>query len=467
MLHYLLIGVTLSIGQPGTAPAGNLAALEPAPPPVRPVLFQVVEPVPPEPPLEEEKPVVEPAEQPPPPPAPPDRWLLMRCLQGTWPGYLLDGHRMQLYGWVEGSYNASSVAQNNSPVVWTDRANEFLMQQAWVRFERPVVTSGTTLPTWGFRSDWLYGTDYRFTLPRGLWNSQLANADGAQNLYGVDPISHYVNVYFPTLFQGTEFRVGRHYCPFGVESLEAINTPLMTRSYAFNFSPPFTHYGLMLLSNLTPQWQVNLMLVNGNDVMIGDPSEEMRFVGKLTWIAPNKRDTVSFGTSVGRGKFNAGEPNFYATAGLANEPAGRNNINVFDLVWTHTINPRLSYAFETIYGYQTNVPANVPGGIIKLDSTEGTAHWWSFVNYLFYTLSPQWTATARAEFFWDFEGQRTGFEGPYQAVTLGLAYKTRLFTTDRSLWFRPEVRYDHNGYSRPFEGKHAIFFAGADCIIRW
>ena len=38
---------------------------------------------------------------------------------------------------------------------------------------------------------------------------------------------------------------------------------------------------------------------------------------------------------------------------------------------------------------------------------------------------------------------------------------------NRSILFRPEVRYDYNGYSRPFEGKHGIFTAGADLIFRF
>ena len=35
---------------------------------------------------------------PPAPPPPPDRWPLMLALQGTYPGWLLDGNKLQLYG---------------------------------------------------------------------------------------------------------------------------------------------------------------------------------------------------------------------------------------------------------------------------------------------------------------------------------------------------------------------------------
>jgi hypothetical protein len=309
-------------------------------------------------------------------------------------------------------------------------------------------------PELGFRSDWLIGSDFRFTLPRGLWNSQLLAADmpngnpARQILYGVDPIQFYGSFYVPTLFQGTEFRIGRHFCPFGAESLEAISTPLMSRSYAFNWSPPFTHCGLMVLSTLSPQWNVNLMAVNGNDVMFGDPAAEWRFIGKFTWTSKSKRDIVAFGTSVGRGKFNTGQPFDPPTISLMDEPAGRNNMNAFDLYWIHVINSKLTYQLECIYGYQTGVPTlNAFGGVatvgamIDSDRLSGTAHWGSICQYLFYTFSSKLTGIVRFELFDDFEGQRTGYEGLYTAVTCGMQIKPYKW-----MMIRPEIRYDINNY---------------------
>lgn len=386
----------------------------------------------------------------------PDRWLLMRELQGTWAGAALDDNRMSVSGWVTGSYNASSAAQNNAPVVWNDRANEFLMQQAWLRISRSVVTSGTTEPTFGFQADFLYGSDYRFTLPRGLFNSQLQNADGGMNLYGIDPIQHYLAAYVPTLFKGTEFRVGRLYTPWGVESLESISTPMISRSYAFNFSPPFTHCGAGAYVTFSPQWSAVFMAANGNDVYFGDPSEEWRFVGNVKWTQPGGRNTVTLATSVGRGKFNRGEPYFAPTVALPVEPAGRNNINVFDVVWTHQIDPKLSYNFEAIYGYQRDVP-NLP-----TPAGAGTARWFSAAHYLFATLTPQVGANLRVETFWDFQGQRTGFEGMYTAVSGLIRYQPR-----KDVILRAEVRYDYNNETRPFEGDPALLSVAADLTLRF
>jgi len=220
--------------------------------------------------------------------------------------------------------------------------------------------------------------------------------------------------------------------------------------------------GIMVSPTLSSQWSGKFMLANGNDVFIGDPSEEMRFVGSVTWTSSSKKDTVTLGTTLGRGKFNSSEPFNPATIGLQTEPAGRNNINVFDLVWTHQFSERFTYATELCYGYQYGVPANVPGGIIAFGRTQGTAHWGSWVQYFIYNFTDKLTGITRLEFFNDFEGQRTGFEGLYTALTVGVQFRPT-----KDILIRPEIRYDHNNYSDPFEGKSSLFTSAIDVLIRF
>src|SRR5262249_23146359 len=82
-----VMGPALSVGESRTPPPGTTSTSDPVPPAPQLVLSQPEKQPekPPElpPPEEEEKPPV-PAVQPPAPgPTPPDRWGLMRCLQGT------------------------------------------------------------------------------------------------------------------------------------------------------------------------------------------------------------------------------------------------------------------------------------------------------------------------------------------------------------------------------------------------
>jgi hypothetical protein len=37
----------------------------------------------------------------------------------------------------------------------------------------------------------------------------------------------------------------------------------------------------------------------------------------------------------------------------------------------------------------------------------------------------------------------------------------------RDVILRPEVRFDYNGESKPFEGKHGLFTAASDLLLRW
>src|SRR5262249_55180482 len=154
----------------------------------------------------------------------PTRYILMEELQGTWPGALLDGTRTYITGWEEFSYTFGTVGHVGLPETFNYRQNEPVMQQTWIRIARPVVngttTSGTsyawptppTEPTFGFESDWIIGTDYRFTLPqKGLLNWQLTDRHlfnvvpppgseaFAPNIYGIDPVQFYGEAYFPTI----------------------------------------------------------------------------------------------------------------------------------------------------------------------------------------------------------------------------------------------------------------------------
>ena len=134
----------------------------------------------------------------PPAATPPDRWCLMQALQGTWEGAQLDENRLSISGWVDASLTASTDHGTNLPMGFNYLPNNFALEQAWFRIDRSVVTTGTE-PTFGFRSDWVVGTDYRFILAKGLVDSQLTADHGGPDRYGFDPVQFYGEAYFPTV----------------------------------------------------------------------------------------------------------------------------------------------------------------------------------------------------------------------------------------------------------------------------
>jgi uncharacterized protein (TIGR03000 family) len=365
----------------------------------------------------------------------PSRWFVMDSLQGTSWGAGLDGARMSIYGWTEASFTASSVKDNQLPMGFNYLANQFLLQQNWLRIERTVVTSGTTEPTFGFRSDWILpGSDYRFTISRGLFSNQLTANDGEPNTYGIDPVQFYGEAFIPTFAAGIDIKFGRMFCQYGAEAIDTVSNLLASHSYTFIYDP-FTHTGLMSTIQLNPAWSIQLGIVMGPDVFINEAASPYSMFS-AKWAPPGGRDSVLFSGLMGKGRFD--EANQF------------NNPNILDLVYIHTFNPRFSYTLDALFGYQTNVP------------DIGTATWYSAVNYLTYRFTPRLSGTTRLEFFDDVDGNRTGFKGLYTVLTAGLNFQPR-----KEIIFRPEVRYDYNNESRPFQDNHGVFTAAADMIVRW
>jgi hypothetical protein len=380
-----------------------------------------------------------PAAPAPPAPAPaatpPDRWFVMRQLQGTAAGALLDGNRLAVYGWTETSFTGSSDIHENLPMGFNYKANQFLLQQNWLRVEQAVVTSGTTEPTFGFRSDTILpGSDYRFTLARGVFDSQLTADHGQPNTYGIDPIQFYGEAYFPTVGRGLDLRVGRVFCQYGVETNDAVGNQLTSHAYTFIYDP-FTHTGVMTTTKLTEAWSVQAGLMLGSDIFI-DKADNLTGMGSVKWVSPDQRDSALLSFIAGNGRFDQVH-NFH-------------NPEILDLVYTHKFSARLNYNFEGLFGFTTNVP------------DIGTAEWFGVLNYLTYSFTPHLNGTARLELFDDFQGQRTGFPGLYTALTAGLNYRPI-----KDVILRPEVRFDYNDESRPFENKPYLFTATMDVIVRW
>jgi hypothetical protein len=381
-----------------------------------------------------------PAEAPPEAPAAatpiaPDRWLLMQALQGTFPGWLLDSQRIQVSGWTDMSFTASSAVHETLPMGFNYRANDFLLQQNWLRVDCPVVTSGTSEPTFGFHWDTILpGSDYRFTLARGLFDEQLTADHGQPNLYGIDPIQFYAEAYVPTVAAGLDIKVGRFFAQYGVEANDAPSNALGSHTYTFIYDP-FTHTGILATLKLTDTWTVQAGLVLGSDIFI-DAADEPTGIGSIKWAPPGGRDSVLFGVILGSGRFNQ-QQDFH-------------NPEIFDLVYTHKISARLTYTFEGLYGFTTNVP------------DIGFANWAGVVNYLTWDFSPRLSGTTRLEFFDDAQGLRTGFKGLYTDLTAGLSFKPYRWIT-----IRPELRYDLNADSQPYENHHGLFTAATDVILRW
>ncbi len=364
----------------------------------------------------------------------PEKHLFMKLLEGTCLGQKLDARKIQITGWTEGAFTASTVRHDQLPIGFNYRANEFLLQQNWLRIEK-LVDKEAKEATFGFRSDTILpGADFRFTMARGLWDSQLTANNGEPNTYGIDPVQFYLEGYFPNVMKGLDVKFGRFFAQYGQESIDTTQNQLASHSYSFIYDP-FTHTGLLTTLQIDDAWSVQNGIVMGCDNFI-DPVARPCYIGSVKWAPKDGNDSVLFGVILGPNRFDIRE-NFH-------------NPHIFDLVFTHKFNDKLTYVLDALYGYTLDVP-----GI-------GFANWFSAVNYLTYQFDEKLSGTTRLELFDDFQGQRTGSSGLYTAITAGINYKPKSW-----LALRPEVRFDYNGDSTPFQGKHGVFTAAMDAYVRW
>lgn len=334
------------------------------------------------------------------------------------------------YGWFQGSYTGSTARNRNLPITFNDMANEFLLNQVWIGASKEVDPSKKEFQLGG-RAEIFYGSDARFTIPRGLFDYQVRNNE----LYPFDIYQFYTEAFLPGVGpDGTTVRVGRFATHCSYEVTQGPAAPFLSRSYLFQANP-FTHTGVWAITPLTEDWTVSNGVAVGSDNFI-DPTNRPTYIGQLQWKPKDGKTTVLFNTVLTDPRYDVDEAFLH--------------YNVYNLQWIHQPCDRLTLAVDATYSHTYNVP-----GI-------GFAGWYGAAGYASYKLTSKLTSQLRTEVFNDPTGFRTGSEGLYTGVTGGLAYSPCDW-----LMIRPSVRYDYNGESAPFEGKRYLWTGVFETIIRW
>lgn len=368
-------------------------------------------------------------------PKPPTKYFFEKSIAETRLGDILTSRGITVYGWTEMSYNASTASKTNAPVFMIDRANQFLLNQNYLVVEKTLDTSKKEFQL-GWRTDFILpGSDYRTTLPRGIWNDQLTSNNGGPQLYGIDPYQFYAQAYLPNLGgEGTTVKLGRFATHCNFELVQAVDTPFVSRSYLFQYNP-FTHTGVYATTPLNDTWTVGYGAALGADNFI-DPANQLTFLGSLKWAPKDGKTSIILNAVITNPQYNAAEAyNFY---------------NVYEMILTHKFNDKLTYVLDAAYSHMDDAP-----GI-------GFTQWYGAANYLIYAHNDTVTSTLRAEVFNDQQGYRTGFAGLYTELTYGVAVKAC-----DGLIIRPSVRYDNNSKTNVWEGNQNLFTATLDVILRW
>lgn len=194
----------------------------------------------------------------------------------------------------------------------------------------------------------------------------------------------------------------------GIELIESIDNPTITRGFLFGLAEPFTHTGITASYQASPRVQLVLGAVNGWDL----------------WVDNNDAPT-----GVAKVGLDFGEPLRLGLSGyLGPEQAGREGDlrTSLDLTGVAAAVPGLDLWFQVNHGSEAGAAAD-----------GGDASWFGLGVQPVYRVSDRFTLGARYEWFDDGDGARTGVAQTLQNLTVTPGYQL----TD-ALLARAEVRAD-------------------------
>ena len=309
---------------------------------------------------------------------------------------LKECHKVNIAGWLAQSYtwNPQNPANGfNGPVTWTDRSNSYELNQAYIYVERLADNKGEGF-AWGYRTDLLFGTDYRFNTESQLETKYQFQGDRAfpnNRFYGLD----YLQFYGSVAYNKTNTKIGHFLSPVGYEVIPTALNFFPTLPYIFQYGEPFTHTGFNTTYTLSDTSTVSAGIIRGWD-NFGNNNPNLGFLGTYTKTFEDKSSYASVFIW-------SNEPNQNTTNNQLSgaNPALYNNVHSSRWIWTHAytkpLTDKLTYVAQFDYAQQTDAMVN--GRL---------ARWYGYNNYLFYKVSDKWTWGIRNDIWRDEEGFRMG-----------------------------------------------------------
>jgi hypothetical protein len=186
--------------------------------------------------------------------------------------------RFKLYGWIDAGFTGNTDApddRTNFGHLFTDRANEPMLNQAVITAERALDPSVTGLD-WGFKFQFMYGSDARYIHSLGLLD--LTTKDIIQP----DLVEAYGNLHFPILTSGgVDLKFGKFITLEGAETIDPRTNVFYSHSYIFNFGIPFNNTGLQATVHTTKWLDLYAGVNRGVNTSIKDNNHSVAFEGGL------------------------------------------------------------------------------------------------------------------------------------------------------------------------------------------
>jgi hypothetical protein len=333
----------------------------------------------------------------------------------------------------------------NGPVTWTDRANDYQMNELWLGGGRATKTDGCGWD-WGGRVDAFYGTNYRWDTSAGF-ESHWGNGQ----FYG----AAVPNAYVEGAYNNWTVKLGRFVSPVGYYTVGSPNNFFPVIPYTYQYGEPFTHTGVWAQNKLSDQWTVGAAVTHGWDDTDNTGNPHAGGILNATWTIDEQRALAWVGV-IGN------EPNFSGVNTYSFNGVGYTARYFQTLVYTRKFNDDVMGVLQSDFGTQHD--AVVAGQ---------TAKWYGLNSYLYWNMTCRCQWGFNAEWFRDQGGfrvggvlpsfgspnarglalARSGYDGSFYRITFGPRYYftpnfyTRIaFLAD---WYDGKV--NNAGGLRPFD----------------
>jgi hypothetical protein len=367
--------------------------------------------------------------------------------------------RFKISGWIDSgvTFNPDSPRDNqNFGRLFDDRANEPLLNQAVINFERALAPQPGEFD-WGFKLQFMYGSDARFIHSLGLFDRT------AHEILQPDLVEAYLNLHFPVITEGgLDLKLGKFVTLEGAETIDPRANVFYSHTYIFNFGIPFNHTGALATFHANKWIDLYGGLTRGVNTSIDDNNDSLAFDGGI-------------GLNLLDGKLTA-----LATTHIGPETVNDNHDKRYLNDITITAKPTKNFTSITDLNYIYDEAADATG--------------YGVAQYFIYASNDLLSIGVRGEIWRDADGfyvasfaenddaadvlrggsvaldPRTvgGGKTTYGAITLGLNIKPTVPKPAASLVIRPELRFDRalTG-TRPFNDSkdRNQFTAGIDVII--
>ena len=363
------------------------------------------------------------------------------------PGLWIDG--VHFYGQLDAGImgNPSGPADSlNFGRLFDDRANQVQLNQLLLTANKPLDPKNSDYQ-WGFKVQFMYGSDARYTQFLG----ELNRVDPNQR-YQLDVVEANVLAHLPWLTSGgIDVKAGQYPTPLGYETIDPSTNPFYSHSYIFNFAAPFKQTGLLAVTHVNDVLDIYSDIDTGTNTTFGPLGDNNGAIGgiggfNLTLLGGNL--TVLALTHFGPDQ---------ATRLLS--PLGVNANGQWrfynDLVVTYKASDALTLVTETAWardGYgAVGKPANAIGvaqyasySLTDTLTLNGRIEYFRDDNNFFVASFPSNSAPVLAQQgFAPFVHVAPGTNTTYGEMTIGVTWKPALPAPITGLAIRPEVRWDH------------------------